>query len=94
MMKISDMLLNIGIDLRRFWFSDLLSNFGGNLEYIICGGASLNTRYIDSFRSWGIEVLNGFGTTECSPCAAVNRNHYHTFEVYPLISFDFSPFCN
>ena len=77
MMKISDMLLNIGIDLRRFWFSDLLSNFGGNLEYIICGGASLNTRYIDSFRSWGIEVLNGFGTTECSPCAAVNRNHYH-----------------
>ena len=51
--------------------------FGGNLEYIICGGAPLNEFYVKEYRNFGIELLNGYGTTECSPVAAVNRNHYH-----------------
>lgn len=41
------------------------------------GGAPLGTQYIKAFRSWGIEILNGYGTTECSPCIVVNRNRYH-----------------
>lgn len=51
--------------------------FGGNLEYIICGGAPLNEFFVKEFRNFGIEILNGYGTTECSPVAAVNRNHFH-----------------
>ena len=49
---------------------------GGNLEYIICGGAFLNQKYIDFYKERGILILNGYGITECSPVVAVNRNHF------------------
>lgn len=77
MMRLSDFLLALGIDIRKKMFASVRQAFGGNLEYIICGGAPLGTQYIKEFRSWGIEILNGYGTTECAPCAAVNRNYYH-----------------
>lgn len=75
-MKISDTMLKIGVDKRRELFSSVLSKFGGELEYIICGGAPLDPRFVKEFRSLGIEILNGYGITECSPVLAVNRNHY------------------
>ncbi len=77
LMKLSNHLLRLGIDVRKKWFSPVRAAFGGNLEYIISGGAALDVRYIKEFRSWGIEVLSGYGTTECSPCTAVNRNFHH-----------------
>jgi long-chain acyl-CoA synthetase len=77
MMKLSDWLLKRGIDIRGKIFTSVRQAFGGNLAYIICGGAPLGVSYIQEFRSWGIEILNGYGTTECSPCAAVNRNFFH-----------------
>lgn len=77
MMRVSDFLLKLGIDVRKKVFASVRNAFGGNTEYIICGGAPLGTQYVKEFRSLGIEILNGYGTTECSPCAAVNRNHYH-----------------
>ncbi len=75
-MKISNLLLRVGIDLRRKLFKYILNGLGGNLEVIICGGAPLNTKYVKAFRSWGITVLNGYGITECSPVVSVNRNFY------------------
>lgn len=75
--KLSDVLHHIHIDVRRKLFREVLAAFGGNLEYIICGGAALDEMYVKEFRSFGIEVLNGYGTTECAPVAAVNRNHFH-----------------
>ena len=77
MIKISDFLLKIGIDIRKRCFTSIHNVFGGELQYIISGGAGIGIQYINEFRSWGIEILNGYGTTECSPCAAVNRNYYH-----------------
>lgn len=41
--------------------------FGGNLRNIICGGASLGGDVIESYRKLGINLLNGYGITECSP---------------------------
>lgn len=77
MVKASNALLRVGIDLRKPLFPSVRKAFGGKLEYIICGGASLEEKYVAEFRSFGVEILNGYGTTECSPCAAVNRNLYH-----------------
>lgn len=77
MIKLSNSLLKVGIDLRSYLFKSITKNFGGNLKYIICGGAFLDKKYVKWFRSIGIEILNGYGITECSPVLAVNRNEYY-----------------
>ncbi len=76
MMKMSNALLKVGIDVRSKIFSSVLSNFGGKLEMIICGGAALNQEIIDFFESLGIVILNGYGITECAPLISCNRNEY------------------
>lgn len=73
----SNELLALGVDKRKEFFSQILSYFGGNLETIISGGAPLNTKYLQRFRDIGINLLNGYGITECSPVVAVNRNEYY-----------------
>lgn len=52
---------------------DALSNILGNLRYVFCGGAPLNSRSADSLVSRGVELLVGYGLTECSPLVSVNR---------------------
>ena len=42
MINVSNSLLKVGIDLRKYFFKSILESFGGNLEYIICGGAFLD----------------------------------------------------
>ena len=69
---------NIDIDHLNFFVKrKVRKEFGGKLEYIICGGAPLDEKYIKWFRTIGIEILNGYGITECSPVVSVNRNNYH-----------------
>ncbi len=74
--KLSETMLKLGIDKRRSLFKNIIESFGGNLKYIISGGAPLNEFYVKEFRKYGIEILNGYGTTECSPCVAINRNYF------------------
>lgn len=51
--------------------------FGGNLHYIFTGGAHLDPFYIDKFADYGIEVLEGYGMSECSPVISMNGMHEH-----------------
>ncbi|MCL2603343.1 MAG: AMP-binding protein [Defluviitaleaceae bacterium] len=82
LIKISKALLKIGIDVRRVLFKSVLKAFGGNLKLIVSGGAPIDEKYIDGLRCFGINVLNGYGITECSPIVAVNRNsHYKSGSV-------------
>ena len=76
MIKVSNGLRKIGIDLRKKLFSSVLSAFGGKLELIICGGAKLDEEIINTFDSLGITILNGYGITECAPLISANRNKY------------------
>lgn len=76
MMKVSDCLRKVGIDLRKKLFASVLSAFGGKLELVICGGAKLDEEIIRTFDSLGITILNGYGITECSPLISANRNKY------------------
>lgn len=76
LIKISNGLRKIGIDLRRVLFKSVTKNFGGKLEMIICGGAALNQDVIDFFEDIGITILNGYGITECAPLISCNRNEY------------------
>lgn len=76
MMKVSDCLRKVGIDIRRKLFASVLSAFGGKLELVICGGAKLDEDIIRTFDSLGITILNGYGITECAPLISANRNKY------------------
>ena len=76
LVTISKALLKVKIDLRKILFFSVRKSFGGKLDFIISGGAPIQSKYIEGFQELGIQVLNGYGITECSPVLAVNRNHY------------------
>ena len=76
MMKVSNGMRRVGLDLRRKLFASVLSAFGGELQMIICGGAALNQDIIDTFDAIGITILNGYGITECAPLVSCNRNKW------------------
>lgn len=73
-MTASNALMKVGVDKRQKFFSSILEKFGGNLKYIICGGAALDPRYVKEFRTMGIDLMQGYGITECSPVVAVNTS--------------------
>lgn len=77
LIKISDALLKCRIDVRKVLFKSVISAFGGNLNLIVSGGAPIDPKYIQAFKSFGITLLNGYGITECGPIVAVNRNKFN-----------------
>jgi long-chain acyl-CoA synthetase len=59
--------------LRRVVFFSVHRQFGGRFRYIISGGAALDPALGESWRELGIDVIQGYGTTECSPGLTFNR---------------------
>ena len=89
LMKLSNGLRKIGIDLRKPLFKSVLKNFGGELNMLISGGAPINQEIIDTFDALGINVLNGYGITECAPIIAVNHNYFKIAgSVGPILTID------
>ncbi len=74
LMKASSAMHRAGIDIRRKLFKQILDGLGGNLRYIICGGAPLSPELVRDFDAFGIEICEGYGINECSPLIAVNRH--------------------
>ncbi len=77
LLKISDALQKVGIDIRKKAFKAIHENFGGKLRLCIVGAAAVNPEVSVGFRRLGIEFLQGYGLTECAPLIAVNRDHYY-----------------
>jgi len=73
MLKVTKALRKVGIDLRRVVFKQIHEVFGGNLREIVCGGAPIRPEIAQFFTDIGIDVINGYGITECSPLVSVNR---------------------
>ena len=60
--------------------------FGGQLQAFISGGAALNNQVGLFFQSLGINILQGYGQTECSPLISCNpRNSIKIDTVGPVI---------
>lgn len=74
MIKISNALRKVGIDLRKKLFKSIRAAFGGEVKTIISGGAPINPDILAFFEAIGISTLNGYGITECAPIIAVNRS--------------------
>ncbi|WP_294352103.1 AMP-binding protein [uncultured Clostridium sp.] len=66
-----------GNDERRELFKSILEQFGGELRTICCGGAPLSEVYVKGYRELGINLINGYGISECSPVVSVNKNDYY-----------------
>lgn len=81
MIKVSNGLRKIGIDMRKVFFKQITDAFGGNLKKIVCGGAPIRPEIGKFFGDIGIWVIGGYGITECSPLVSVNdeqANDYNT----------------
>ncbi len=70
--KISRFLMKFGIDVRRKLFAQVHEQLGGNLEFIVVGGAAIDPTYEQGLYDLGIQVLGGYGITECSPVVTTN----------------------
>jgi long-chain acyl-CoA synthetase len=69
-----NILAAIGINVRGKVLADVLDFFGGRLRKIPCGGAPLDPTLYKKYKGFGITILHGYGTTECSPIIAGNND--------------------
>lgn len=58
---------------RRILFFSVHRQFGGRFRYIVSGGAALDPALGEAWRELGVDVLQGYGTTECAPAVTFNR---------------------
>ncbi len=70
----------IGIDLRKVFFKEIQDAFGGNMRLIICGAAPIRPEILRDFDAFGIQILFGYGLTECAPLAVMNNDRLHLAE--------------
>ncbi|MBI4220595.1 MAG: AMP-binding protein [Chloroflexi bacterium] len=59
---------------RRLLFRQVHKRLGGSLRFVMCGGAYLDPELGRQWELLGIEVLQGYGTTEASPAISTNRH--------------------
>lgn len=84
LIKISNGLRKVGIDLRKKFFKKIHENFGGRLIKIVCGGAPIRAEVGKFFDDIGITLINGYGITECSPLVCANNDFFNDFSTAGL----------
>ncbi len=70
----------VGIDLKKVFFKEIIDTFGGNMRLIICGAAPINPQILKDFAAFGIQIVFGYGLTECAPLAIINHDRLHLAE--------------
>ncbi|HSW94668.1 MAG TPA: AMP-binding protein [Patescibacteria group bacterium] len=64
---------HVPMALRRILFTSVHRQFGGRFRYIVSGGAALDPALGEAWRELGVDILQGYGTTECAPAVTFNR---------------------
>ncbi|MEN8138117.1 MAG: AMP-binding protein [Bacteroidota bacterium] len=62
---------------KKLIFSKLKDVFGGNLKYMVGGGALLDIKQQQFFYSIGVPVYQGYGLTEATPVISTNTPFNH-----------------
>lgn len=72
--KISNILKTFHIDITKKLFAPVHETFGGHLRLFISGAAGIDPLVAKGFRELGINIVQGYGLTECAPIVALNRD--------------------
>lgn len=72
-LKVSRLLLKVGIDVRRKLFKEILDQLGGNLRSVISGASAIDPVAMEGFNAFGIDTVQGYGMTEASPVLAAEN---------------------
>ena len=79
LIKTSNAMRKVGIDMRSKLFKSVHDVFGGKIIKLVCGGAPIRPELAGFFDAVGINLINGYGITECSPLVSVNRDYYSDY---------------
>ncbi len=79
LMRLSDLLRAIGIDIRRTLFKSIFAKLGPGLRLAVSGAAALDPAVIRGFDRIGLTVYQGYGLTETSPVVAANNDFVNVF---------------
>lgn len=72
--KLSNLLLKLGIDIRRKLFKDIIDELGGHMRFVISGGAPLDKEVAKGFNELGVKLVQGYGLTETAPVIAAEND--------------------
>ena len=75
-LKISHVLLKLGVDVREKIFSEIRQSLGPKLRLMVAGGAALDPETEKLFNGLGITMYQGYGLTETSPVIAAEDDKY------------------
>ena len=73
-LKLTKFLRKFGIDIRKKIFSSIHTELGGNLRFIISGGAALRADLAEWFNDIGILTVQGYGLSETSPVVSAETD--------------------
>lgn len=64
---------NVGVDVGRVVFGQVHAELGGNIRWLISGGAALPRETQERFAGLGLRLMQGYGLTEAAPVLTVAR---------------------
>ncbi len=76
---VSNFLKKAKIDISKSLFAEVTAAFGGRLRKVVCGGAALSADYVKGFEDLGINLVQGYGITECAPLISVCPFHWKKY---------------
>lgn len=71
--KLTRLLRKVGIDIRRKVFANIHDNLGGKLRITVSGAAAIAPEVAVAFNDFGINLIEGYGITECAPIVSLTR---------------------
>lgn len=74
---LSKFLWKLNIDVRKKLFKQIHEALGGHIRLLVSGAAGIDPQIAKGFRALGINLIQGYGLTECAPILALNRDVYY-----------------
>lgn len=87
--KISNILLKFGIDIRKKLFKEIHDILGGEVRLFINGAAALDREVEKGFNDLGFRIAQGYGLTETSPVISAGNDKHERIgsvgKVFPSV---------